>query len=251
MTLLEVDDIKKQYGQLVAVNEVSFEIERGELPALIGPNGAGKTTLYNLLTGKVASTAGRIIFNGEDVTEQSTYERTRLGLGRSFQITSVFPELSVRQNLRAPVVARSDQRWNPVDRIEEKRALNEAAERYLDLLNLSNLAETEAATLSYGDKRRVEIGIALATEPDLLLLDEPTAGMNPIETDSMVDLIKRLDEETDTTFMVTEHDMDVVFSIASRILVLDRGELIADDDPEVVRHQDRVKSAYLGEEVEA
>ena len=251
MTMLQTTDLTKKYGELVAVNEVSFEIEQGELPALIGPNGAGKTTLYNLLTGKNRPTAGRIEFQGEDITDYSTDERTRRGLGRSFQITSIFPGLTVRQNLRAPVIARSDAKWNPAGRIDDQEEINAEAGEFLDLLNLSDLADTRAETLSYGDKRRVEIGIALATEPSLLLLDEPTAGMNPNETDSMVELIKQLNDETDTTFMVTEHDMDVVFSIASRILVLDQGKIIANGSPEEVRRSERVQTAYLGEEMEA
>lgn len=249
MTILQLDDIVKQYGSLTAVNEVSFGIERGELPALIGPNGAGKTTLYNLLTGKYSPTEGTITFKDEDVSGYSPARRTRLGMGRSFQITNIFEGLSVRQNLRTSVLARSNSRWNPISRIDHHETITDETDRYIDLIGLSDIADSDTENLSYGDKRRVEIGVALATDPDLLLLDEPTAGMNPTETQQMVDLIRSLDEETTATFMVTEHDMDVVFSLASRILVLDRGEIIADGPPEAIRTDERVQGAYLGEEV--
>jgi branched-chain amino acid transport system ATP-binding protein len=249
MSILELDDVTKMYGNLVAVDEVSFDIDRGELPALIGPNGAGKTTMYNLLTGKFPPTDGTITFKGEDVGGYSTAKRTRLGMGRSFQITNVFEGLSVRQNLRASVTARSGARWNPISRIGNQRAINDETDEYIDLVGLTEIADSPAENLSYGDKRRVEIGVALATDPDLILLDEPTAGMNPTETQEMVELIKSLDDETEATFLVTEHDMDVVFSLATRILVLDQGEIIADGSPEDIRTNKRVQGAYLGEEV--
>jgi branched-chain amino acid transport system ATP-binding protein len=249
MTILELDDVTKKYGELVAVDQVSFDVDRGELPALIGPNGAGKTTMYNLLTGKFPPTEGTITFDGEEVNDFSTAKRTRLGMGRSFQITNIFEGMTVRQNLRAPVIARSNARWNPLSRVGNQEAINAETEEYIDLVELSEIADQKTENLAYGDKRRVEIGVALATDPELMFLDEPTAGMNPTETQEMVDLIQSLDEETGTTFMVTEHDMDVVFSIASRVLVLDRGEIIADGSPEEIRTNERVQGAYLGEEV--
>lgn len=248
MSILELSNVTKKYGELTAIDDVSFSIDSKEVPALIGPNGAGKTTMYNLLTGKFPPTDGRIEFKGEDITNYSTAKRTRLGLGRSFQISSIFEGLTVHQNLRAPVVARSGSRWNFVTDIDDQDEINAETSEYIDLLRLDEIAGDQAENLSYGDKRRVEIGIGLATDPELILLDEPTAGMNPTETRELVDLIQTLNEETETTFMITEHDMDVVFSIATRILVLDRGQIIADGSPEEIRTNDHVKSAYLGEE---
>jgi branched-chain amino acid transport system ATP-binding protein len=244
--LLEVDGVSRTFGSLVAVDNVSYTLDSGELVALIGPNGAGKTTMYNLLTGRLAPTSGEIRFDGQTIESMSPAERTHLGVGRSFQITNVFEGLTVRQNIRAPIVARSNARFDPISNVESHDALGEETDEILEMVGLTDIEHEECATLSYGDKRRVEIGVTLATDPELVLLDEPAAGMNPQQADEMIDLIEYLYDQMDVTFLVTEHDMDIVFALAERILVLDQGQIIADDDPEAIRSDERVQSAYLG-----
>jgi branched-chain amino acid transport system ATP-binding protein len=244
--LLEIDGLTKRFGELTAVNDVTRSVHAEDLTALIGPNGAGKTTMYNLMMGVLSPTSGTIRFKGEDVTDLEPYQRVRRGLGRSYQVTNIFEGLSVRRNIRAPIIARSDQRWSLFGSANE--GVESETDRVLELVGLRDIEDTECTSLSYGDKRRVEIGVALATDPDLILLDEPTAGMNPSETQKMVELVEGLAEETDQSFFMTEHDIDIIFSIASRILVLDRGAVIADGSPEEIRQNNRVQNAYLGGE---
>lgn len=247
--LLELDGVTRKFGELVAVDDVVQSIDRQGLTALIGPNGAGKTTLYNLLTGKLSPTSGTIRFDGQDITELSPAQRTQLGIGRSFQVTNLFEGLTVRENIRAPVIARSEHSWNPIGQASNAGSIAAETDRVLELVGLEDISELLCTELSYGDKRRVEIGIVLATDPKLVLLDEPTAGMNPTETERMVDLVQSLEEETEMSFFVTEHDIDIIFSISDRILVLDRGSIIADGSPDEIRQDERVQSAYLGGEV--
>jgi len=247
--LLELDGVSKQFGAFTAVDDVSFTLDAGEgITALIGPNGAGKTTTYNLLTGKLSPTEGQIRFQGEDITGLSPAQRTERGMGRSFQITNIFEGLTVKRNLRIPIVARSDRRFDPFGSVDADEDANGDAEEILGLVGIEDIADIPCENLSYGDKRRVEIGITLATDPDLVLLDEPTAGMNPEETARMVELIEDLDDRTETNFFLTEHDMNVVFSIASRILVLHQGQIIADASPREITESEQVQSAYLGSE---
>jgi ABC-type branched-subunit amino acid transport system ATPase component len=245
--LLELDGVTKQFGAFSAVDDVSFTVDAGEgITALIGPNGAGKTTTYNLLTGKLSPTEGQIRFKGDGVTGLSPAERTARGMGRSFQITNIFEGLTVKRNLRIPIVARSDRRLDPFGSVDDDEELEGNVREILELVGIEEIADIPCENLSYGDKRRVEIGITLATDPDLVLLDEPTAGMNPEETARMVELIETLDERTETNFFLTEHDMNVVFSIASRILVLHQGQIIADASPREITESEQVQSAYLG-----
>lgn len=244
--LLELDGITKKFGELTAVDNVTRNIERDGLTSLIGPNGAGKTTLYNMITGKLTPTSGTIRFNGEDITQKSPAERTHLGIGRSFQVTNVFDGLTVRENIRAPVIARSDHRWDPFGKPDEIDEITEETDRVLKLVDLEDIDDLSGTELSYGDKRRVEIGIVLATNPELVLLDEPTAGMTPAETERMVELVQQLDKETEMSFFITEHDIDIIFSISDRVLVLDRGAIIADGNPDEIRQDERVQNAYLG-----
>ena len=244
--LLEVDGVSRTFGNLVAVNDVSYALDSGELVALIGPNGAGKTTMYNLLSGQLTPTTGEIRFDGRTIESMSPAERSHLGVGRSFQITNVFEGMTVRENIRAPIVARSKARFDPISNVESHDALSEETNEILELIGLTDIEHKECATLPYGDKRRVEIGVTLATDPKLVLLDEPTAGMNPQQADDMIDLIEYLYDQIDVTFLVTEHDMDIVFALAERILVLDQGEIIADNDPKAIRSDELVQSAYLG-----
>lgn len=252
--VLETDALSRQFGRLVAVDEVTVSIGDDEITSIIGPNGAGKTTFYNLLSGTLQPTSGTVKLRPRggtelvDVTEDEPHEIARRGLSRAYQINNVFEGLTVLDNVRVARISH-DRRTNDLTAITKDDAeLTEAAWEVLELTNLEEVADVECANLSHGDARKVEIALALGTDPSIILLDEPTAGMNKTETDRMVDLIRRLDEETDTTFVLTEHDMEVVLGISDRILVLESGSLIADGTPDEVMANERVKEAYLGGE---
>jgi branched-chain amino acid transport system ATP-binding protein len=244
--ILELADVTKRFGVLAAVDSVSVTVDATDTTAIIGPNGAGKTTLYNLVSGYLEATSGTIRFGSEDVTDMSVGQRVRTGLGRSFQISNVFEGLTVRRNLRIPVIARSDNPYTVLSHVSRAEDINAETDRLLELVGVRDRADEQIENLPYGDKRRVDIGVALATDPDLVLLDEPTAGMTPEGSREMTSLIRELDEGTDVAFIITEHDMDVIFSIASRILVLHNGEIIADGSAEEIRANTDVQSAYLG-----
>ncbi|HEY8485813.1 MAG TPA: ABC transporter ATP-binding protein [Limnochordales bacterium] len=245
--LLSVRGLVKEFGRLRAVDGVDLEVEEGELTAVIGPNGAGKTTLYNLITGRYAPTAGSIRFRGREVAGLAPPELVRLGIGRSFQITNVFPNLTVLQNVRIAAIVQMGRQRRWWQRVDHDAELHQACMAVLRQVGLDGLAHRPVNTLSHGDRRQVEVAIVLATRPKLVLLDEPTAGMNPAETRRMVELIQRLHRETGTTFLLTEHDMEVVFSICRRIVVMHRGRVLADGSPEEIRRNPEVRAAYLGE----
>jgi branched-chain amino acid transport system ATP-binding protein len=245
--LLKLENVTKRFGLLNAIDDVSFRLESSGTTALIGPNGAGKTTTYNIITGLYQPTDGRVHFKGEDITGDSTVERARKGIGRSFQITNIFEGLTAYENVRIPVITRSRQRWNPVSRIQNDAEIRTETTRILELVGLEDITDTACDELSYGDKRRVEIAVTMATDPSLALLDEPTAGMNPTEIGEMVELLRDLEDQTDISFFITEHDMDVIFSIADRILVLHNGALIGDGTPEEIQQNKQIRAAYLGE----
>ncbi|WP_159900387.1 ABC transporter ATP-binding protein [Salinirussus salinus] len=251
-TVLETEGLERRFGRLVAVDDVTVEIDSDEVTSIIGPNGAGKTTFYNLLSGRLKPTAGtaKLLPRGEDemvtISGREPYEINKLGLSRAFQINNVFEGLTVSENIRVARISRND-RTRDLRAIARKDAeLSDESREVIDLVDLGGVADTVCENLSHGDKRKVEIALALGTDPSVVLLDEPTAGMNASETDNMVDLIRDLDEETDTTFVLTEHDMDVVLGISDRILVLDNGELIASGTPDEVMANERVQEAYLG-----
>lgn len=247
--LLELTDITKQFGQVRALEGVSFQLQSDDFTALIGPNGAGKTTMYDIISGRLEPTSGWITFKGQDITEKSTVDRVKRGIGRSFQISNIFDNLTVFQNIRAPLIAQSSKRFNPFGKVNNKGSIHKKAEEMIDLLELSEVSNQKCSNLSYGNQRRIEIGMTLVTNPELVLLDEPTAGLNPNETSQFVGLIHQLDEETETTFFLTEHNINMIFSIATHILVLDQGTLIAEGPPEEIRDDKNVRAAYLGEEV--
>ena len=254
-TVLETDDLRREFGRLVAVDNVSVAIESDEITSIIGPNGAGKTTFYNLLSGVLEPTSGRVRLRPrgaedglEDVTGRDPHEIARLGLSRAFQINNVFEGLSVLENVRVTRIVRDERTLDLTSVAATDDDLNEAAWDVLELANLEAVAHQECANLSHGDVRKVEIALALGTDPSIVLLDEPTAGMNPTETDRMVRLIEDLDANTDTTFVVTEHDMEVVLDVSDRILVLDGGRLLVDGTPDEVMADERVREAYLGGE---
>lgn len=246
--LLEVKNARKAFGHFLAVKDVSLEVNEGELTALIGPNGAGKTTFYNLVSGRLKPTQGVVRFRGKDISGEPPHRITKLGISRSFQITNIFSELSVLENVAVALVAHRNlglKLWKVASR---DRTLNSQALEILGRLGLEELAGMRAGTLSHGDKRLLELAIVLASEPKLVLLDEPTAGMTPEETHAVVQLVRRLAEDGRYTFFITEHDMSVVFGLAQRILVMHRGELLAEGAPEEIKANAEVRAAYLGEE---
>jgi len=244
--LLEVRGLTKRYGGLVVTDGIDLGVRRLETHALIGPNGAGKTTLINQLSGALAPDHGSVLFDGQDVTRRSAHERAQFGLARSFQITSVLSSFTVRDNVAIAVQARSGSSfrfWRPV--VREESIYTEAA-RVLQLVGLEGISGRVAGLLSHGEHRQLEIALALATGPQLLLLDEPMAGMGPEESARMVSLIERI--KPDYTIVLVEHDMDAVFRLADRISVMVAGRVVATGSPDDIRANDQVRSAYLGEE---
>ena len=246
MTLLETRELGRAFGALQAVAEVSLAVEPGELRAVIGPNGAGKTTLFHLISGLLPPTSGRVFFRGDDVTALPGPARCRRGISRTFQITSIFPELSVLENVRIAVQLKGSGNF----RLLGGRALLDASERRaresLAALGLGDRAAEPAATLPHGDQRLLEIAMAVAQEPELLLLDEPTQGLSPEDTAATVAVIRQVARARRLTIILVEHDMDVVFDLADRISVLHFGRLIADGTPEQIRTNADVQKAYLG-----
>lgn len=251
-TVLKTEELRKQFGDLVAVDDVSLEIHEDDVTTIIGPNGAGKTTFYNLLTGVLQPTRGSIWLRKEgelrEITDLPPHEVARSGLSRSYQITNVFEGLTVRENLQVARISHEGRTFDFRSRAGSDEELNEDVEELLELTNLSELADRGCDELSHGEKRGVEIALALAIEPTVFLLDEPTAGMNPTETTEIVELVQRLDADVDTTFVVTEHDMGVVKDISDRIVVLAEGAVLADGEPRDVLADERVTEAYLGSE---
>jgi branched-chain amino acid transport system ATP-binding protein len=249
--LLQVQDLSHHFGKFQVLSRISLEIPAGALTALIGPNGAGKTTFYNLVSGRFAPTEGRVVFDGRDITGLPAHRVAPLGLVRSFQITNIFPALSVLDNVAVPLLLQHRQGWNFWRPLAREKAIYRLAEAQLERVGLAAAAHRPARELAYGDKRLVEMAIVLAREPKLVLLDEPTAGMNPEETDRMIRLIKTLADTSGTTFCLTEHDMKVVFAVASQIVVLHQGQLLAWGPPERIRNDTAVKRAYLGGSLDA
>ena len=244
--ILETRGLGRAFGALQAVAGLSFAVPPGELRAIIGPNGAGKTTLFHLISGLLPPTTGRVLFRGDDVTALAAPARCRRGISRTFQITSVFPELTALENVRIAVQLKGRGSF----RLVGGRALLEATERrareHLAFLGLLDRAEAPAATLPHGDQRLLEIAMALAQEPELLLLDEPTQGLSPEDTAAAVAVIRRIARDRRLTIVLVEHDMDVVFDLADRISVLHFGQLIAEGTPAEIRANVEVQKAYLG-----
>jgi branched-chain amino acid transport system ATP-binding protein len=242
--LLSVEQLSRYFGALSAVNRVSLAVGREERRAIIGPNGAGKTTLFNLITGALAPTGGRIVFDGAVITGLPPHAVARRGVSRSFQRNNVFPELSVLENLRLAAAAREPGNYDLLGSVLRRpRPLGRARET-AEAVGLAPRLAVAAGRLSYGEQRQLEVGIALATGPALLLLDEPTAGMSPEETVRMTELLRRLPRAV--TLLIIEHDMDVVFSLADQITVLHGGEVLAEGSPAAVRADPRVYEVYLG-----
>ncbi len=247
--LLEAEDLRKDFGHLAAVAGVSLGLAEGSLTAIIGPNGAGKTTLVNLLTGLLLPDAGTIHFKGRDITRMPPYGRVRLGLSRSFQIMTIFPNLAVHQNLLLPTLSRRGLNARAIARLGGVTEANEEADELLREIGLWEQRDVKAGVLSHGDQRLLEMGIAVATHPELCFLDEPCAGMNPVERQAVLGLMRKLAGQRRTTFVVVEHDMDVVFALAQRIVVMNHGQVLADGTPGSIRENREVREIYLGTEV--
>jgi branched-chain amino acid transport system ATP-binding protein len=242
--VLELEDVGRRYGELRAVVSVTLEVDVGSRHGLIGPNGAGKSTLFHLISGMVRPTSGRIRFFGTDVTRSAPHRRTRLGMGRTFQHSSLFDGLTARENIAMAVQRKLGVARNALVPTTRFRNVETRSEELLELAGLTDLGDLDAGSLSYGHRRQLEIALALATEPRLLLLDEPTAGMSRDEVQRFLALIGGLPSEL--TLMIVEHDMDVVFELATVISVLDAGHLIASGPPDEIRTSSVVQEAYLG-----
>jgi branched-chain amino acid transport system ATP-binding protein len=244
--ILETKSVTKDFGGLRAVNEVDFQLKKGELMSIIGPNGAGKTTFFNLLSGHLRPTSGEILFMGKNVRKMPAHERCRLGIGRSFQLTNIFPDLTTFENVR--VAAQSRRRtfsfWSNWSTYKD---VNEKADEILNRIGLYEKRDHPANTLAYGEQRYLEIGITLATDPLVLLLDEPTSGMSPEESREVADFVKELSQEVD--ILLVEHDMHVVMAISDKVTCLENGTVIACDTPSEIRKNGKVQACYLREKI--
>ena len=245
MSILETKSISHDFSGLNVLFDVNLEVSEGERHAIIGPNGAGKTTLFNVITGTYHPSEGDVYFKGRKVTGFKPHKMVRRGMGRSFQITSTFSRLTAFQNIRMGILSKRDIRFNMLRMLDKMQDVTAETEEVLKRINLDGERDIPAGQLSYGKSRSLEISMALATDPDLVMLDEPTSGMSVDETHNAVELIRRLTEGK--TMVIIEHDMDVVFSLADRITVLHLGTILASGPPEEIRGNQSVKDAYLGE----
>jgi len=246
MPLLEITSLTKEFDGVTALQDVSFGVQEREILGVIGPNGAGKTTLFNIISGRFKASSGAILFKGQDISEKPAHVRNRQGVARSFQITNVFQELTVLENIRSGVRSRNGLRYNFFRKPDNHRRINERTEAIAEEVGLKAALHVPVSALSYGQQRALEIAITLSTEPELILLDEPTAGMTREETAQAINMIDRV--TAGRTLIIIEHDMDVVFSLADTISVLHYGKILVSDIPEKIRTDQRVKDAYLGEE---
>jgi branched-chain amino acid transport system ATP-binding protein len=247
MTILKVAHLKKAFGGLQATNDVNYQMQAGELSGIIGPNGAGKSTFFNLLSGYYKVDSGHIVFKGKDITNWPPHRISRLGVARAFQVSNIYPALTTYENVRQAILAQQKKTLNlftPARSLAKKET-----QALLDVTGLSDYADRTAGTLSQGDKKRLELAVALGNKPELLFLDEPTAGMSGEETYATMDLVKRLNQEMNLTILFTEHNMSVVFGYARRLTVLHQGTIIAEGSPEEVRKNEAAQKAYLGGDI--
>jgi branched-chain amino acid transport system ATP-binding protein len=244
VTILAVEALQKSFGGVQAVRDVSFTLDAGEVLALIGPNGAGKTTCFNMLNGQLAPDGGRVAIDGRDTAGLRPRDVWRLGVGRTFQITATFASMTVRENVQMALLSHHRRLWNAWVRARDQ--FRAEADRLLERVGMLEQAERACSVLAYGDLKRVELAVALANAPRLLLMDEPTAGMAPKERIGLMALTAEIVRERRIAVLFTEHDMDVVFAHADRILVLNRGQLIAEGPPAAVRANPEVQQVYLG-----
>jgi branched-chain amino acid transport system ATP-binding protein len=246
VNMLEARRATKAFGSLIAVNDISLSVAPGELRAIIGPNGAGKTTFFNLITGFFPPTSGTIFLEGQDITRLTATQRVKLGMARTFQITEIFPELTVHENVRIGVEAASGYSLHMWTSRADATVVRAGIDEILTLTNLTAKADRLVGELSHGDQRAAEIAMALALKPRVLLLDEPTAGMGEQETYQVAGLIRRLHKNSNYTIVLIEHDMRVVFNLADRITVLTEGTMLADGTPQEIAENPAVQAAYLG-----
>jgi len=248
MDLLRTENLTKKFGELVAVNNVTISIKEKGVLSIIGPNGAGKTTFFNLLTGFLTPTEGKIYLRDEDITDMYPYDIVRKKLSRSFQIASYFPEFTIFENIQMGVFNRLGYSYNFLANSKQLKDVNEETERYIEMLSLSDLKDMKAKFLSHGDKKILDIAMCLTIEPEILLLDEPTSGVSGTERMKVIHFIGELAKKM--KIVVVEHDMDIVFSISDRIVVLAQGSILADGTIEEVRNNEDVQNAYLGGNIE-
>jgi branched-chain amino acid transport system ATP-binding protein len=249
VTALELRDIHHDFSGLQVLTGIDLEIREGERHAIIGPNGAGKSTLFNIITGRYAPRRGLVLYRGRDITGAAPHTIARLGVGRSFQIINTFPRLSVFQNVRSAVLSRRHMRLNPWSLLDRQADVTREADEVLAMVGLEDRRDVPANALSYGEQRELEIALTVATQPDLVMLDEPTAGLNSEDTRRAVALIRRVTERR--TLVMVEHDMEVVFNLADRISVIYYGRVLATGTPDDIRSNEEVKRAYLGRKASA
>jgi branched-chain amino acid transport system ATP-binding protein len=248
-SLLDVRMLNKAFGTVVTAKDLNFSLYRGIITSIIGPNGAGKSTLINVLTGLLAADSGEIWFQGREITNEPIHRRVKQGLGRSFQVVNVFGNLTLFENLAIPVLALRRIAKGMIKSIARLKEVREDVEMVLTQVGLLDEAYMIARSLSHGDQRLLEVAIALAAKPRLLFLDEPTAGMNPVERSRILETIRQLSQTGKVTFVIVEHDMDIVFSLSDRVIALHRGKIIGDGSPEQIKMNPQVREVYLGEEV--
>jgi branched-chain amino acid transport system ATP-binding protein len=249
MGILEVKDVGKRFGGLQALSDVNLSVVENTCHAIIGPNGAGKSTLLNCLVGKLIPDTGSVMFDGQSVLGRSPHEINQMGISRVFQTPEIFGDLSVMENILIPLFAKRDGvfRMHAYESVADERGLQEEAERMLDEVNMLDKRHVHAASMSRGDKRRLEMAMCLVQKPKLLLLDEPTAGMARADTNNTIDLLREIKEKRNITIAIIEHDMHVVFSLADRITVLAQGTPLVEDVPQKIKGHPKVQEAYLGE----
>ncbi len=249
MGILEVKNVNKRFGGLQALGDVNLSIEENSVHAIIGPNGAGKSTLLNVLIGKLIPDTGSVMFDGQSVLGRKPYEICQMGISRVFQTPEIFGDLTVLENMMIPIFAKRDGsfRMHALESMAHESGIIEQAEEMLESLNMADQRFNHSAAMSRGNKRRLEIGMCLAQNPRLLLLDEPTAGMARADTNNTIDLLKQIRDERDITIVIIEHDMHVVFSLAERITVLAQGTPLVEGTPDYIKGHPKVREAYLGE----
>ena len=247
--ILETHDLTVRFGGHVAVDAVSCAFRTGELTAIVGPNGAGKTTYFNLISGQIAASAGRVVLNGRDITRDSVSSRTRAGIGRAFQLTNLFPNLSVLENVRLVMQARAGIGHRLLALAAAQHGVTAAAEAVLERVRLADQAALPVSALSHGDQRKLEVALLIALDPAVYMFDEPTAGMSVDEAPVVLDLIAELKAQCDRTILLVEHKMDVIARLADRIIVLHNGRLAADGEPAAVIASDVVQEAYMGKDL--
>jgi branched-chain amino acid transport system ATP-binding protein len=246
--ILQTKHLSRSFGSLKAVSDVSLDVDEGQIRAIIGPNGAGKSTLLDLITNRTRPTSGQVFFKGKEITNMPPYKIAKMGMGKCFQISKLFPELTVFENVQIALISQQGKVYNLIS--SGQHILKDEAASVLASIGLAKIADELAGYLSYGDQRRLEIGITLALKPTLLLLDEPTAGISRAEGHEVMRLVKSLAQKNALTIVFIEHDMDIVFNYADIISVLHQGALIATGKPDEIKNNSLVQSVYLGEKVE-